>query len=269
MKTKSPYVCGVSALLSCALALPVNLLAAPQGGGQRAGEISRVIPSVSIARGSEKITASAKSVVNWKDEVDTQANARARIGLDDGSVLNVGSESAIRVLQHDAGAQQTELELTYGKIRAQAQKIAKPDGKFEVRTPAGVAGVVGTDFYTAFDASTGTMTVAVFEGVVKVCNLAGVCVLVKAGYITNVRSGDNSAPTPPMQAALSTLTAATQDTDTGGRVLAGQTATHIGKGTWIGLGILAIVPAVVVPVVVTRGHGTPGKPPVCPPSQCG
>jgi hypothetical protein len=72
-----------------------------------------------------------------------------------------------------------------------------------------------------------------------------------------------------MQAALSTLTAATQDTDTGGRVLVGQTATHIGKGTLIGLGILAIVPAVVVPVVVTRGHGTPGKPPVCPPSQCG
>jgi hypothetical protein len=50
------------------------------------------------------------------------------------------------VVKHDSGAQQTELELTYGKLRTQAQKIAKPDGKFEVRTPAGVAGVVGTDF---------------------------------------------------------------------------------------------------------------------------
>jgi ferric-dicitrate binding protein FerR (iron transport regulator) len=266
MKTKSPYVCGLSALLSCTLALPANLLAAPQGAGQRAGEISRVIPSVSIARGSQKITASAKSVVNWKDEVDTQANARARIGLDDGSVLNVGSESAIRVLQHDAGAQQTELELTYGKIRAQAQKIAKPDGKFEVHTPAGVAGVVGTDFFTGFDASTGTMTVAVFEGLVKVCNLAGVCVIVKAGQITSVRSGDNSAPLPPTQAALSTLTAATQDTDTGGRLLANVgEAAHVGKGTLIGLVILAAVPAVVVPVVVGRGHGTPGPLNPCPP----
>jgi hypothetical protein len=214
---------------------------------------------VSIARGSQKVTASAKSVVNWQDEVDTAANARARIGLDDGSVLNVGSESAMKVVKHDAGAQQTELELTYGKIRAQAQKIAKPDGKFEVRTPAGVAGVVGTDFFTGFDASTGTMTVAVFEGIVKVCNLAGVCVIVKAGQMTSVRSNDNNgAPQPPSQAALSVLTAATEDTDTGGRLLSTVgTGTHISTGTLVSLGILAAIPAIVVPVVVTRGHGTP------------
>src|SRR5256885_13328541 len=86
----------------------------------------------------------------------------------------------------------SELELSYGKLRTQAQKIAKPDGKFEVRTPAGVAGVVGTDFFVAFDNTTGTMNVITFEGLVKVCNLAGVCVLVKAGQMTSVRSGDNS-----------------------------------------------------------------------------
>jgi len=199
--------------------------------------------------------------------VDTAANARARIGLDDGSVLNVGSESAMKVVQHDAGAQQTDLELTYGKIRAQAQKIAKPDGRFQVRTPAGVAGVVGTDFFVSFDVSTGTMTVNVFEGLVKVCNLAGVCVIVKAGQFTSVRSGDNSAPLPPTQAALSTLTAAAQDTDTGGRLIGTiGTGAHIGKGTLIGLGVLAAVPAIVVPVVVNHGHGA-GSPTTqkCPP----
>jgi len=35
--------------------------------------------------------------------------------------------------------------------------------KFEVRTPAGVAGVVGTDFFVAFDNTTGTMNVITFE----------------------------------------------------------------------------------------------------------
>src|SRR3989475_4350310 len=69
--------------------------------------------------------------------------------------IYVGSDSSIKVVKHDAGAQQTELELTYGKLRTQAQKIAKPDGKFEVRTPAGVAGVVGTDFF--FEYANGTM----------------------------------------------------------------------------------------------------------------
>src|SRR5260370_2291660 len=118
-------------------------------------------------------------------------------------------------VKHDAGAQQTELELTSGKLRTQAQKIAKPDGKFEVRTPAGVAGVVGTDFFVAFDNTTGTMNVITFEGFVKVCNLAGVCVLVKAEQMTTLRSGDNSAPLPPPQATLDLLVASGQDTDPG------------------------------------------------------
>lgn len=274
MKTKSPYVCALATLLSCSLALPTGIWAEPQGGAQRAGEVSRVIPAVSIARGSQSITASPKSIVNWQDLVNTQANARARVALDDGSVLNVGSDSSMKVVKHDAGAQQTQLELTYGKLRSQAQKIAKPDGTFEVRTPAGVAGVVGTDFYTAFDATTGTMNVIVFEGLVKVCNLAGVCVIVKAGQMTSVRSGDNSAPLPPTQAALSTLMSAAQDTDNGGRLSVGiQQAHHVSKGVIFGTIVLAAIPAVVVPLVVTHGNTTAtGRKPVgCPPASqlCG
>src|SRR5256886_6883603 len=186
MKTKSPYAFGLALLLSFFIAIPADVWAAPQAAGQRAGEVSRVIPAVNIARSGKTITASAKTAVDWQDLVNTQANARARLALDDGSVLNVGSESSIKVVKHDAGAQQTELELTYGKLRTQAQKIAKPDGKFEVRTPAGVAGVVGTDFFVEY--ANGTMNVIAFEGLVKVCNLAGVCVLVKAGQLTDRKS---------------------------------------------------------------------------------
>jgi len=259
MKTKSPQVLGLVILVSMTLSAPPP--AESQAAGQRAGEISRVIPAVSIARGGKTINASAKSLVEWQDQINTQASARARVGLDDGSVLNVGSDSSMRIVKHDAGAQQTELELTYGKLRTQAQKIAKPDGKFEVRTPAGVAGVVGTDFFLGYDNTTNTMNVTVFEGFVKVCNLAGVCVIVKAGQMTSVRSGDNSGPLAPIQAPLDMLVAAAKDTDTGGSGPGiGQVGHHIGKGTGITLGILAVVPAVVVPIVATRSS----KPPVIP-----
>src|SRR2546427_4276548 len=155
MTKKSPCALGLAVLLSWLIILPADSWADPQGAGQRAGEVSRMIPAVNIARSGKTIPAAAKMVVNWQDLVNTQVNARARIALDDGSVLNVGSDSSIKVVKHDAGAQQTELELTYGKLRTQAQKIAKPDGKFEVRTPAGVAGVVGTDFF--FEYANGTM----------------------------------------------------------------------------------------------------------------
>jgi hypothetical protein len=40
-------------------------------------------------------------------------------------------------------------------------------------------------------------------------------VLVKAGQMTNVRNGDNSAPAPPTQAALDLLVATTNDTNVG------------------------------------------------------
>jgi hypothetical protein len=254
MQTKSPFALGSAVLLSFLLTIPADVWAAPQASGQRAGEVSRVIPAVSIARGAKTITASAKSVVDWQDLVNTQVNARARIALDDGSVLNVGSESSMKIVKHDAGAQQTELELTYGKLRTQAQKIAKPDGKFEVRTPAGVAGVVGTDFFTGYDNSTSTMNVIVFEGLVKVCNLAGVCVLVKAGQMTNVRSRDDAGPTPPVQAPLDLLVATTKDTETGGTLGAQPAGPHLGIG-WT-IAIVAGAVGVGLGVGLTR----PGRP---------
>ena len=272
MKTmQSPYACVLAICLSALLGIPADVLAAPDTPGQKAGEVSRVIPAVSIARGSKTISASAKTVVDWADVVNTQAGARARIALDDGSVLNVGSESSIKVVKHDGGAQQTELELTYGKIRSQAQKITKPDGKFEVKTPAGVAGVVGTDFYVGFDNSTGTMNVLVFEGIVKVCNLAGVCVEVKAGQMTNVRTNDSTGPQPPVQASLDVLVAAGSGTDVGGAPGIHNVGHHIGKGAGITLAILAVIPAIVIPIAVT--HGNNGSAPVrgCPPQspKCG
>jgi len=263
MKSKSPYACLPALAMSALLCIPSELALAADTPGQRAGEVSRVIPAVNIARGSKTINASAKTVVDWLDVVNTQASARARIALDDGSVLNVGSESSIKVVKHDGAAQQTELELTYGKLRSQAQKITKADGKFQVKTPAGVAGVVGTDFFVSFDQTTGTMNVTVFEGVVKVCNMAGACVDVKAGQFSNVRTNDSSGPQAPTQASLDVLMSAGSTTDVGRGPGVQDVGHHIGKGTAITLGILAVIPAVVIPVVASRGtNGTaqPGKP---------
>jgi len=271
MNSKSPSVVALACILACCIAIPFELLAEPQSAAQRAGEVSRVIPAVNIARGSKTINAAAKTVVDWQDLVNTLANARARVALDDGSVLNVGSDSSIRIVQHNAAAQQTDLEISLGKMRSQAQKITQPNGKFEVHTPAGVAGVVGTDFYTSYENN--IMTVIVFEGLVRVCNLAGVCVVVKPGQMTTVRNGDSASPVV-VQAALSILTDAVNSTALeapSGSVV----AHHISKGTAITMGILAAVPIIVIPIVATRGSSstpaptpTKGKCPT-PTTNCG
>lgn len=269
MNTKCPGILALACVLALSIAIPFDLLAEPQTAGQRAGEVSRVIPAVNIARGPKSINASAKTVLDWQDVVNTQANARARLSLDDGSVLNVGSDSSLHIIKHDPGAQQTDLEVSLGKVRAQAQKITQPNGKFEVHTPAGVAGVVGTDFYTAYENN--VMTVIVFEGLVRVCNLAGVCVVVKAGQMTTVRNGDSSSPVVN-QAALSTLTDAIANTNLEGPSSV-QQVHHLSKGAAITLGVLAVVPIIVIPIVVTRGTTQPPvvRNPQCPPGTpaCG
>jgi hypothetical protein len=260
MKTKSPYALGLSFLLSLIIVLPADVSAEPQAGGQRAGEVARLIPSVSIVRGPKTLNASVKSVVDWQDLLNTKADGRARVTLDDSSVLNVGSDSSIKVIKHDAGAQQTDLELAYGKLRTQAQKISKPDGKFEVHTAAGVAGVVGTDFYVGYENN--VMNVIAYEGLVRVCNLAGVCVVLKAGQMTNLRNGDNSAPAPPTQAPLELLVAAGKDTEVATRPGGLENVGHIGKGLGFTIGVIAVVPVVVFSIIATRHTAGPVTAPV-------
>src|ERR1043166_2905684 len=185
-KTKSPRACVLAIFASAMLCVPGELTAAPDTAGQQAGEVSRIIPAVSIARGAKTISASARTVVDWQDVVNTQASARARVALDDGSILNVGSESSIKVVKHDGGAQQTELELTYGKIRSQAQKITKPDGKFEVKTPATPAGVFTSNF------PSGLVIFCACDRIFPYVNSSSVCCAPPSCFTTLI---DDSEPT--------------------------------------------------------------------------
>lgn len=210
MKTNAQFVFGVLCLVSLITLLSIDTCVARQGAQQRAGEVSRLIPAVTITRGTSSTGAAEKTVVDWQDILNTQSAGRARVSLDDGSLLNVGSDSVLQVVKHDAGTQQTALELVSGKMRVQAKKLTLPGAKFEIKTPSGIAGVVGTDFYVGYDDN--QMTVVVFEGEVKVCNLAGVCVEALAGQMTTVHSGDSSGPSQPSQATQTMVSEANTTT---------------------------------------------------------
>ena len=67
MNRKSPYPAALVCLLTCALAIPFDTFALPDATGQRAGEVSRVIPAVSLTRGAKSLTANAKTPVDWLD----------------------------------------------------------------------------------------------------------------------------------------------------------------------------------------------------------
>jgi hypothetical protein len=136
-----------------------------------AGQISRMIPEVQINRASLQMAANTLAPVFWNDELQSGPTGRAHVTLNDGSLLNLGSNSSLRILQHDAQSQQTVLDLAMGRMRGKVMKLTRPSAKFEIRTPAGAAGLVGTDFYLL--ATSDFTELIVFEGAVSFTNLAG------------------------------------------------------------------------------------------------
>ena|SRR5215472_11324677 len=161
-----------------------------------AGRITALVPEDKVLRELQTLTAAKDMVLLWRDEVKTEKGGRVRIELSDGSILNVGSEAQLRILKADSRHEQTVLELLYGRLLATATKIAKTTGKFHVRTPVAVAGVVGTQFGVRADGE--STDVVCREGTVSVFNrnpdVVGEVVL-QAGEFTHVERG--KPPSPP------------------------------------------------------------------------
>ena len=248
MKKVSHLTWFTALLASFALAMPPGLPAQAQSAGQ----ISRLIPTVNLQHGNRVQLASAGAKVLWGDMVTTDRGGRARITLDDGSILNVGSESSLRIVQHDAANQRTQVQLAYGRLRASAVRLARAGSSFEVRTPTAVAGVVGTDFTLEF--TNGMTSVHVFEGSINFCNLTGQCVTVGAGF-TSISRG-NEPPSQPSPTPPSVSTESVQNTGVGGTggagaggAAAGATVAVSHSALIIGTVIAAVVvPAIAVPV---------------------
>lgn len=174
---------------------------AAQSKPNQAGEVRTLVPTGYVLRGAAPaITAQRNDPLYWMDKVRTERGGRIRIGLFDGSILNVGSESSLIITKHDPSTQQTQVDLIYGRVRANAVHITQPRGNFEVRTPVAVTGVVGTGFDVA---STDDLTVVLCrENAVRVRNLDDRVVgevILHAGELTQVRRG--MPPTPPIPAS--------------------------------------------------------------------
>lgn len=236
----------------CSLLCVLPVLGEPQSG-QSAGQIDAMIPAASV----NSQTAQVKEPLQWNDLLATAQSGRVRAGLADGSLLSLGSNSQLRIVQHDAASQQTSLEMSYGKVRSQVVKITKPGGKFQVTTPNAVIGVIGTDFYVGYD--TDRTTVICYQGRVWVNPIGNATVAgnaVQAANSITVSAGQMVVITSVVPAAGFQVTktptaiqnASILDTGvptTGGPIVAraghglrnGLIVTGIALGTGLGVGI--------------------------------
>jgi hypothetical protein len=159
----------------CFLMSPIPALCAPSATTQPAGQIRALIPTATKNAKATKVN----DDLQWNDLLNTGQKGRLRAGLTDGSILSLGSNSELRVVQHDAVSQQTSLEMNLGKVRSKVVKITQPGGKFEMKTANAVIGVIGTDFYVSYEPN--KTTVICYTGKVSVTPIGDAKVIKNSG----------------------------------------------------------------------------------------
>ena len=87
MNARHPPTAVIAILICLLLAVPVGVSAQV---AQSAGKITAVVPIVNVVRGAQQVAASTSQQVFWGDVINTGHLARARVALDDGSVLSTG-----------------------------------------------------------------------------------------------------------------------------------------------------------------------------------
>ena len=254
----------LSLMLSFLLAA-TPVFAAPTDN-QTAGEVKAMIPAG--WRNSQPVK--VKDTLEWNDLLQTGDQGRLRAGLTDGSILSLGSNGALKVIKHDAVSQQTSMYLSYGKLRSQVVRITQPDGKYEVKTPNAVVGVIGTDFYVGYE--DGRTTVVCYVGKVSVTAVGTAKFLRKSDHANQDQTQVTLAPgqmvvvglkVPPVgfPPESEVIRASMEDTNVNPRppVLIAQ------PKVWVPI-VAGIIGGTVAGIVVTRGSGTAATIP--PPVVC-
>lgn len=265
-------------LLAKALALLLSLCLVPYSAlpayaqapaQQQAGEVTAQIPQAQVARPAETLPAAAGLAVLWNDLVETAPGGRVRLTLLDGSILNVGSRSSLRVVQHDAQTRQSDLTLTFGKLRSRLRAPRRGE-RFEIRTNTAVLGVIGTDFFV--EATATSTRVIVYEGIVLVQNInAAIVGAVQARAGQQVEVLVDQPPSAPQPVEPSQLQDSVQETNVGQALPPPQPPIGptplVTKLIWVGViaGVAAI--AIATPIAASERHRARGcsvPAPACP-----
>ena len=152
-------------------------LAGDNAPGAQAGQVTGL---TSVAS-SDRIALQVRDSIRVDEQLSTDRTGRLRVQLQDGSVLNLGPESQLKVTKHDIATGAMSIYLANGQLRCRVAK-QHAAGNFQVTTPDSRISVVGTDFYVT-TGSNRTQVIA-YSGIVSVG--AGV-----KGSLVDVAAGQN------------------------------------------------------------------------------
>jgi len=110
------------------------------------------------------------SPVFLKDKIATETNSKVSFSFDDASTISIGENAKVKITKHifdpDKNLRQTVVEVSLGAVRFVVTKEKNRDSTFKVVTPAGIAGVRGTEFVVIVEPD-GTTTFVGLEGSIE------------------------------------------------------------------------------------------------------
>ncbi len=110
------------------------------------------------------------SPVFLKDKIDTGVNSKVSFAFDDASTISIGENARVKITKHifdpDKNLRQTVVQVSLGAVRFAVTKEKNKDSTFKVITPAGIAGVRGTEFVVIVKPD-GTSTFVGLEGSIE------------------------------------------------------------------------------------------------------
>jgi hypothetical protein len=219
-KTNARYVLhegSYAAISASAVSAPGQ--SAAVGGrpeGRHAGTVLNAIPDCVVQRQGQGAETALKvdDGIDTGDIITTRQNGRLGIMLLDGSRLNIGPGSTLRIVRLEFQPPQTQIELTSGRMRVRTVQLSQSGSNRTVQTPTAIAWVVGRDLI--IEAHPNATTVLCIEGLTSVGNIDPAItkhVIVSAGQFTAVAQG--RAPSDPQSASNSALQSQMDQTNVG------------------------------------------------------
>jgi hypothetical protein len=164
---------GSRVLAAGALAVLLFLWAGPSLAAA-SGEILALSGTATIENGGRQRTVAIGDPVQSGDTINVPQDSKARLRMDDGSIITIAPGSKMTIDKYDVGGngsrQTAELTMSAGLMRA-VVSVGGGTPNFEVKTATGVASVRGTELY--IDAQSDNTQVYVVTGSVALANAAG------------------------------------------------------------------------------------------------
>jgi FecR protein len=165
-------------------------------------EVRRSIGQVIYSRGqSVKPVTSGMRLQAVGDTIITKQGSSAVLAMDIGTgFINISENTTVKVHKLDkgpGGERITELQVQSGQVRLQIRPLTHDTSRVEIRTPAGIAGVRGTEFGVNVQEN-GKTGVATKKG--SVATIAqGQTVLVNAGFQNVTVPGEPPSSAVPLR----------------------------------------------------------------------